>query len=233
MFFILVSILTYCLKTEPTLRVPVISNVTMMKHTLTWHLIRNGDKPNDIFFTVECICNIWFTFEILIRFIASPSYSEFLKKITNIIDGLATLSFYIEVIQLTLMEAVSEVDVLQFVNMIRIMRLCKLTRHSSGLKILVQTFKTTAKELFLLIFLVALGIIFFASLIFYAERAMHNPTNDFVSIPRSLWWAIVTMTTVGYGDMAPKTYTGMCVGAVSVCFLSKDIYIDLSCLFFY
>lgn len=54
----------------------------------------------------------------------------------------------------------------------------------------------------------------FASLVYYAERIQTNPHNDFNSIPLGLWWALVTMTTVGYGDMAPKTYVGMFVGAL-------------------
>ncbi|CAH8484575.1 unnamed protein product [Schistosoma mattheei] len=49
---------------------------------------------------------------------------------------------------------------------------------------------------------------------YYAERFQYNPQNDFVSIPVGLWWAIVTMTTVGYGDQVPKTYLGMIVGAM-------------------
>lgn len=54
----------------------------------------------------------------------------------------------------------------------------------------------------------------FASLVYYAERIQVNPNNDFNSIPLGLWWALVTMTTVGYGDMVPKTYVGMFVGAL-------------------
>lgn len=119
-------------------------------------------------------------------------------------------------------------------SIIRILRLFKLTRHSSGLKILMQTFKASAKELMLLVFFLVLGIVIFASLVYYAERiqvsiilslskvkctdeissAQANPHNDFKSIPLGLWWALVTMTTVGYGDMAPKTYLGMFVGTL-------------------
>jgi hypothetical protein len=51
-----------------------------------------------------------------------------------------------------------------------------------------------------------------SDLIFLSLQA--NPHNDFNSIPLGLWWALVTMTTVGYGDMAPKTYLGMFVGTL-------------------
>ncbi|CAH8615223.1 unnamed protein product [Schistosoma bovis] len=97
---------------------------------------------------------------------------------------------------------------------LRVMRLFKLTRHISGLKILILTFKASAKEFSLLIFFLAVFIVLFAALIYYAERLSTNPHNDFTSIPIGLWWAIVTMTTVGYGDMVPRSYAGMIVGAM-------------------
>ncbi|VEL38704.1 unnamed protein product [Protopolystoma xenopodis] len=86
------------------------------------------------------------------------------------------------------------------------MRLFKLTRHISGLKLLILTFKASAKEFSLLIFFLVVFIVIFAALIYQAERLNPAPHNDFTSIPIGLWWAIVTMTTVGYGDMVPRSY---------------------------
>ena len=70
-------------------------------------------------------------------------------------------------------------DILEFFSIIRILRLFKLTRHSPGLKILVHTFKASAKELALLVFFLVLGIVVFASLVYYAERLQANPENNF------------------------------------------------------
>jgi len=126
---------------------------------------------------------------------------------------------------LLLLLLLQENDILEFFSIIRIMRLFKLTRHSPGLKILIHTFKASAHELMLLIFFLVIGIVIFASLVYYAERIQYNPTNDFTSIPVGLWWAIVTMTTVGYGDMSPKTYVGMFVG--SFCALTGVLTIAL------
>ena len=99
------------------------------------------------------------------------------------------------------MSHIKNADIFEFFSIIRILRLFKLTRPSSGLKILLQTFRASAKELMLLVFFLVLGIVIFASLVYYAERIQVNPANDFESIPLGLWWALVTMTPVGYGDM--------------------------------
>lgn len=212
-FFIVVSILSFCLKTHPEMRVPVLRNTTSATAdgNITWRLEKRKTEPHEAFFFIECASNAWFTFEIIIRLIVAPNKLVFLRAPVNIIDVVATLSFYLDFLLTRLKQ---ESDILEFFSIIRIMRLCKLTRHSAGLKILIHTFKASAKELVLLVFFLVLGIVIFAALIFYAERIQYNPENDFTSIPVGLWWAIVTMTTVGYGDMVPKTYVGMFVGAL-------------------
>lgn len=135
---------------------------------------------------------------------------DFIKSPVNLIDLVSTLSFYFEIKQ----RLGEQTGLFEALSIVRILRLFKLTRHSPGLRILIHTFKASAKELTLLVFFLMLGIVVFASLVYYAERLQDNPDNEFKSIPLGLWWAIVTMTTVGYGDMAPKTYVGMFVGAL-------------------
>nr|NP_001260001.1 shaker cognate w, isoform E [Drosophila melanogaster]AGB92537.1 shaker cognate w, isoform E [Drosophila melanogaster] len=215
-FFICISILSFCLKTHPDMRVPIVRNITVKTANGSngWFLDKTQTNAHIAFFYIECVCNAWFTFEILVRFISSPNKWEFIKSSVNIIDYIATLSFYIDLVLQRFASHLENADILEFFSIIRIMRLFKLTRHSSGLKILIQTFRASAKELTLLVFFLVLGIVIFASLVYYAERIQPNPHNDFNSIPLGLWWALVTMTTVGYGDMAPKTYIGMFVGAL-------------------
>ena len=119
----------------------------------------------------------------MFRFVSCPDVFDFIRSSVNIIDFIATLSFYIDHLLAHHASHLENADVLEFFSIIRILRLFKLTRHSSGLKILLQTFRASAKELMLLVFFLVLGIIIFASLVYYAERIAPNPDNDFNSIP--------------------------------------------------
>ncbi|KAM0736475.1 Potassium voltage-gated channel protein Shaw [Formica fusca] len=201
-FFICLSVLCFCLK----------SHVPKNKHREElledrWNDIADIAGLHRAFFYLEHACNAWFTVEIALRCLVSPSLRRFAVSPVNAIDLVATMSFYTEFL--------AEPNLyLELLSIARVLRLFKLTRHSPGLRILIHTFKASAKELALLVFFLVLGIVFFASLIFYAERLQENPNNDFDSIPRGLWWALVTMTTVGYGDMTPKTFPGMFIGGL-------------------
>lgn len=113
----------------------------------------------------------------LFRFISCPNKWDFLKSSVNVIDYIATLSFYTDLVLQHLVAHIKNADVFEFFSIIRILRLFKLTRHSSGLKILLQTFRASAKELMLLVFFLVLGIVIFASLVYYAERIQVHHTS--------------------------------------------------------
>ncbi|CAK9832956.1 Potassium voltage-gated channel protein Shaw [Anthophora retusa] len=205
--FICLSVLCFCLKSHTT-RKQSRSN-QRQGESVESELGQNKDDIDSypLFFYLEHTFNAWFTFEITLRCLVSPSLKRFAVSPVNAIDLAATMSFYTEF----LTESSLYLEVL---SIARVLRLFKLTRHSPELRILIHTFKASAKELALLVFFLVLGIVVFASLIFYAERLQENPDNDFDSIPHGLWWALVTMTTVGYGDMTPKTFPGMFIGGL-------------------
>ncbi|VDK82360.1 unnamed protein product [Litomosoides sigmodontis] len=223
-FFVITSIICFCLKTHPNLRIPDIDIEVANSSTDGLFIRKTATRAHPTFFYIEFVSNMWFTMELLIRFLFCPKISKFVRQPVNIIDLIATLSFYVD---WALERAVSGAnrDTVEFFSIVRILRLFKLTQHSSGLKILIQTFKASAQELLLLVFFVLLGIVIFAALIYYAERVETNPGNQFHSIPVGLWWAIITMCTIGFGDMVPKTYLGMLVG--SICALMGVLTIAL------
>lgn len=182
----------------------------------------------DPFFVVETLCIIWFSFELLVRFFACPSKATFSKNIMNIIDIVAIIPYFI-----TLGTELAErqgngqqamsLAILRVIRLVRVFRIFKLSRHSKGLQILGQTLKASMRELGLLIFFLFIGVILFSSAVYFAEA--DDPSSGFSSIPDAFWWAVVTMTTVGYGDMHPITIGGKIVG--SLCAIAGVLTIAL------
>ncbi|KAK7805452.1 hypothetical protein U0070_017735 [Myodes glareolus] len=187
----------------------------------------------DPFFIVETTCVIWFTFELLVRFFACPSKAEFSRNIMNIIDIVAIFPYFI-----TLGTELAEqqpgggsqngqqamsLAILRVIRLVRVFRIFKLSRHSKGLQILGKTLQASMRELGLLIFFLFIGVILFSSAVYFAEA--DNQGSHFSSIPDAFWWAVVTMTTVGYGDMRPITVGGKIVG--SLCAIAGVLTIAL------
>jgi len=222
---IVISIAIFCMETLPEFRddkeyLQPRNNLTQADHGFT--------PFNDPFFIVETVCIIWFSFEFLVRFFASPSKADFFKNIMNTIDIVSILPYFITLgtdlaqHQGNGQQAMS-FAILRIIRLVRVFRIFKLSRHSKGLQILGHTLRASMRELALLIFFLVIGVILFSSAVYFAEA--DEPSSQFTSIPDAFWWAVVTMTTVGYGDMKPITVGGKIVG--SLCAIAGVLTIAL------
>ncbi|XP_066498294.1 potassium voltage-gated channel subfamily A member 1 [Hoplias malabaricus] len=225
---IVVSILIFCLETLPEFRTEREPKEQQSSNTNSTGTQHTAPSPfQDPFFLVETMCICWFSFELLMRFSCSPSKMHFFKDVMNVIDFFAIIPYFVTVgTELAKSKGggtSTSLAIIRVIRLVRVFRIFKLSRHSKGLQILGQTLKASLRELALLIFFLFIGVIIFSSAVYFAE--VDNPDTAFTSIPEAFWWAVVSMTTVGYGDMYPETVGGKLVG--SMCAIAGVLTISL------
>ncbi|CAL8360586.1 unnamed protein product [Lota lota] len=179
-------------------------------------------------FIIETVCVAWFSLEFLLRFIQASSKLEFLRGPLNIVDALAILPYYVSLVVVD--EAPERgperpgggkgyLDklglVLRIMRALRILYVMRLARHSLGLQTLGLTVRRSTREFGLLLLFLCVAVTLFSPLVHLAESELTG-TQDFSSIPASYWWAIISMTTVGYGDMVPRSIPGQVVALSSI-----------------
>ncbi|KAK6750294.1 hypothetical protein RB195_002334 [Necator americanus] len=179
-----------------------------------------GDAYEKQFFVLDTACVIIFTIEYLLRLYAAPDRCRFLRSIMSVIDVVAILPYYVG---LGLQNNKDVSGAFVTLRVFRVFRIFKFSRHSQGLRILGYTLKSCASELGFLVFSLAMAIIIFATIMYYAEKKVND--TRFTSIPAAFWYTIVTLTTLGYGDMVPSTVMGKIVGGI--CSLSGVLVIAL------
>ena len=159
----------------------------------------------------------FFTFDIIMRLFCCPSIQKYFLSTINIIDALVILAAYSHLIINTINEKeqyeITNMDLLEIFQVLRVVRLIRIVRNVTGFKVLTFSMKVSLQELFVLLMYLLLGVVIFANFIFFVETEA-----DFPSIPDGWWWAINTLTTVGYGDITPKTLYGRLIGALCAIF---------------
>ncbi|CRK94668.1 CLUMA_CG008168, isoform A [Clunio marinus] len=166
-----------------------------------------GDKYHSIFFIIESICVTIFTAEFFVRLYTAPKRLKFLKSFETIIDIVAILPFYIE---LFLHMGHNVTSAFLTLRVFRVFHVLKLTSHLQGLKIIEHTLKASASELKFIFFSLSMGIIIYATILYYAERNV--PGTAFTSIPAAFWFVIASITNQSSGNAAPETFIGHAIG---------------------
>ena len=221
--FVLASIMGFTLETIPAMHYDV--NITRQctgkpEETVTM------TKTVMVLEYLDYVCTAFFTLELIIRLVFAPNKLNFIRDLMNIIDILALLPLYVQII----MEQTDKfnchinnravLETIFILRIIRIFRIFHLVKHYRALKILIHAIRASIQELLMLSIFLVIAMLVFSTLIFYAER---NPNSekalgfyegDFGTIPIGFWWATITMTTVGYGDIYPETPMGMAIGSV-------------------
>ncbi|PVD22785.1 hypothetical protein C0Q70_16041, partial [Pomacea canaliculata] len=216
--FVVTSIAGFCLETLPGLQPEVKYNVTANCKGKE-QVIASVMTSNPALNAVDVICTVFFTLELILRCVFAPSKLRFVISPMNIIDLLALVPLYVQIIfhtsdmQACYMNERFVIEIMFILRIFRMFRIFHLVKHYQALKVLVYAMRASLQELLMLFIFLLIAMLVFATMIYYAERQdATRPSEKFSTIPMGFCWAIITMTTVGYGDVVPVTPIGYIVG---------------------
>ena len=158
------------------------------------------------FYRVEWFFTILFTIEYLLRIICVGKPIGYVTSFYGVVDLLAIIPTYLSII----LPGSQYLLVIRILRILRIFRVLKLVQYISEARLLRQALRDSRRKITVFIFTVLTMVVIFGSLMYLIE----GPVHGFTSIPRGIYWAIVTLTTVGYGDISPQTGLGQFLAAL-------------------
>ena len=184
LWFILISILIVCLESVPKIR----------------------NNYESVFFYLETFFTIVFTIEYFLRIYSHPKPLKYLLSFYGIIDLLSIIPFYLTYFMPSGHYLIT-IRILRLLRVFRILKLSSFVHHAQVLKsaLAASLQKITVFMLFIVALVLIIGTIMYV---------VEGEENGFTSIPQSIYWAIVTITTVGYGDLTPQTSLGQIISSV-------------------
>ncbi|MDX2374561.1 ion transporter [Psychrobacter sp. T6-6] len=159
-----------------------------------------------LFFYAEWFFTILFTIEYVLRLFSAPNRLRYAFSFFGIVDLLSVLPSYLSL----MFVGVQYLLVIRVLRILRIFRVLKLKAYMQQAGFLASALRTSQQKITVFFLSLVLLVTIFGSIIYVVE----GPENGFTSIPLSIYWAVVTMTTVGYGDMSPKTPLGQAIATM-------------------
>ncbi|MBN2011596.1 ion transporter [candidate division KSB1 bacterium] len=154
----------------------------------------------------EWLFTILFSIEYVLRLVSVRRPIKYAASFFGVIDLLAVVPTYVSL----LIPGTHYLLVIRILRILRIFRVFKLAQYMKEANRLTQALRASRRKITVFLFVVLTLVILFGSIMYVIE----GEPNGFTSIPRSIYWAVVTLTTVGYGDISPNTNLGQAVAAL-------------------
>lgn len=175
--------------------------VVMLDSVESYH-----NKYGDIFYIMEWVFTILFTIEYILRLVSISKPWRYVISFLGIIDLLAIIPSYLSIFFV----GAQSLLVLRALRLLRIFRIFKLTHFLTEMEFLKVALASSLKKISIFMLVVLSLVIILGSVMYLVE----GKENGFTSIPESIYWAIVTITTVGYGDISPITPLGKFIASI-------------------
>ncbi len=160
----------------------------------------------DLIYLGEWVFTILFTIEYVLRLYSVGRPLSYATSFFGVVDLLAILPTYLSII----FPGSQYFLVIRILRVLRIFRVLKLVQYVGEARLLMRAMRASRRKIIVFLFVVLTLVVIFGSLMYIIEDSQ----GGFTSIPQSIYWAIVTMTTVGYGDIAPHTGLGQTLAAL-------------------
>lgn len=165
------------------------------------------DQYGGIFTALEWVFTIFFTIEYGLRLYAVHKPMKYAKSFFGVIDLMSILPTYLSLI----FAGTHSLMIVRGLRLLRVFRIFKLANFLSQGQVIMAALKASRDKIFVFVIFILIMVSIFGSIMYLVEGASND---QFDSIPRSIYWAIVTLTTVGYGDISPVTPFGQAIAAI-------------------
>ncbi|MBD3243536.1 MAG: ion transporter [Chitinivibrionales bacterium] len=155
---------------------------------------------------LEWAFTVLFTIEYAARLWSAPNTFAYAASFFGIVDLLAILPTYFSAV----LPGAGILVVVRALRLLRVFRILKLLKYLRAADLLLTALKASRQKIAVFVFTVLILVLIFGSCMYAVEGA----DNGFTSIPRSIYWAVVTLTTVGYGDISPQTTLGQALATI-------------------